>query len=534
MNKALPAPRPVAKVIIGVMAAGALTVLFPATSSAQLSAMGGSTLAAPGGVRGTDSAYDPVNQVWLMVGAYGAVKGVFVSMPADPYAPPVIGTPFSLNDDPDLNLIFAHFARVVYSPHVFNGAGGFLVTWHQNDGVGGANVVHTRLVSYTTGLGPTSSLNFGDLGSWWEAGAPAAYSPTSQMFIVTWQACCSDVRYRMVDLNGQPVGNVVTVSAGYGREPGVAWNSAVNEFGISYDGTDLTSAIGAFARVSGTGVLLRRNAFHHSVGTFITDVAYNPVTSNYVMVFSSPWAGGTRGAEINANGDPIAEGVLSTTVGATDGLAVAYNPVSGTFLMTGHHASSLNAGGLELNKRGGPSGADRVVSSTNPGPSVGSFYPRPGSSTAAARWLVTYSRDYVAAYVQGVETTSTGGGADVPMGPTVTPGPTPSPGPSPTPTPTPPPGGWQGVDHSSRWVAEPASMAGIRRARAGTHADAHAHAHPDADAGRDRRRRSVPRAGRRLMLQRRLVSAVRGLTNPNADSDAHAHANTDAGRMRRR
>ena len=143
-------------------------------------------------------------------------------------------------------------------------------------------------MTFTSGLGAAGTVNSGDQGSWWEAGAPSAYSPVSQLFIVTWQTCCgggSVVKYRMVDLNGQPVSNIVQVSGGYGRDPGVAWNPATNQFGMSYDGEDLMSVISAFALVSGGGQLLRRNVFHRSVATYITDVAFNPATGNYVMVY---------------------------------------------------------------------------------------------------------------------------------------------------------------------------------------------------------------------------------------------------------
>src|SRR5690349_6688714 len=94
----------------------ALVFGLPAVASAQLGVLGQSQLAASGGVRGTDSAYDPVNHVYLTVSAYGTVKGVFVNTNQQP-----IGSAFSLNGDPDLNQIFAHYPRVAYSPHIPGG-----------------------------------------------------------------------------------------------------------------------------------------------------------------------------------------------------------------------------------------------------------------------------------------------------------------------------------------------------------------------------------------------------------------------------
>jgi hypothetical protein len=411
-----------------------MTVFVPSVASAQLSAFGASKMAVGAPVRGTDSAFDPVNHVFLVVGAYGPVQGTFTA----PDGTVVSGT-FDLNI-PNGG-IFAHYPRVVYSPGVNNGAGGFLTLWHQNDGPGGVNMVHARVVAYPGGpIGADTTINVGDVGTWWEAGSPAAYSPVSQKFLVAWQTCCgggSDVRYRLVDLAGNPVGGVVTVSGGYGRDPNVAWNPNTNEWAVAYCGTDLSGAIAAIGRVNGAGTLVRRATLYRDLATYINDVAYNPSTGNYVMVFSAPFSGGTRGLEANVNADLVAEGLISSIVGAYDGMGLSRSPVSGSMLLVGHHSSSSNVGALELTKRGSRSGNERVITSTNPQPTMGSFYPRASFSTIAPRWLITYSKDFSATFVQEVDTTTTNGGADIPLGPLQSPSPSPSPSPTPTPTPTP-------------------------------------------------------------------------------------------------
>ena len=217
-------------------------------------------------------------------------------------------------------------------------------------------------------------------------------------------------------------------------------NTVNGEWAISFSGADPSGAVTVIARVGVDGTLLRRNIIHRSPGTYISDIAHNPVTGRNVMVWYS-LAGGIFGAETDAAGDVVASGIVSQVVGSYDGLGISYNAGSGTFLMVGHHQTSLNIGGLELNKRGGRSSNDRVISSTNPPPSIGSFYPRPTASLPS-QWTISYGRDYANAYVQGVETISTGGAADVPIGPVQNPTPTPTP----TPAPAPQPGGCTSPD----------------------------------------------------------------------------------------
>src|SRR5881227_2800879 len=112
-----------------------LLALCPSLAAAQLSRVGVSQgiLSLPQLVRGTDIAYDPVNGVYLFIGANGSMGGVFT----DATGSIVPGTSqFPIGSAKGgINNIFAAFPRVRYSPDVNSGKGGFLVTWHQNDGV---------------------------------------------------------------------------------------------------------------------------------------------------------------------------------------------------------------------------------------------------------------------------------------------------------------------------------------------------------------------------------------------------------------
>ena len=111
-----------------------LLVFAAAPAWAQLSRVGSITAlpVGSGTVKGTDSSWDPVNQVYLVVSAYGVHHGIFVNR----FGIPVTG-PFLIKSGS------SHFPRARYSPNL----GGFLVTWAQEDGPG-QHSLHTRTVAY--------------------------------------------------------------------------------------------------------------------------------------------------------------------------------------------------------------------------------------------------------------------------------------------------------------------------------------------------------------------------------------------------
>ena len=117
----------------------AVGILLPTAASAQTSRVGNSVGSLEPGLsmRGTDTAYDPVRDVYLLLTGNGPVFGVFVT----PMGVPVTGT-FAVMDG---SMGWAHFPRAEYSPDVLGGQGGFLVTWHHN--VGNLNCVFGRVVS---------------------------------------------------------------------------------------------------------------------------------------------------------------------------------------------------------------------------------------------------------------------------------------------------------------------------------------------------------------------------------------------------
>jgi hypothetical protein len=135
------------------LAVAALVLAAAAPANAQLyrasPSSGASTvldITGSGAIRGNDVAYDPANNVFLVVAGYGPILGQFVDTSGA-----ALGSVFTIMDG---SAYFGHFPRATYGPHVHGGQGGFLVTWHENSAGAGANEVHLRESSRTTRRSP--------------------------------------------------------------------------------------------------------------------------------------------------------------------------------------------------------------------------------------------------------------------------------------------------------------------------------------------------------------------------------------------
>ena len=376
--------------------------------AAQLTRIGTNPILLATGMRGTDSAYDPGNGVYLVVGAYGQTWGAFTNTSGE-----VLST-FQINGSGG----FAHFARVAYSPHVSNGAGGtggFLVTWHE--GSGGDNFVHSRIVAYPNRL-VTGITVIPSPATWWESGAAIAYSSSSQTFLTVFRTGDYRIWAARLNTSGGVVSSAQISPGATFRDPNVAWNPQSNEFGVSYTGWGSSGASTTFTLLGAAGNVIRHNTFNFAGATYIGDLAFNVATNRYVAVWSQ---GPTQGAEISATGDVLAAGLVSSTTGTYDGLGLSYNPVSGTFLLVGH-GPSYDIWAAELNARGARTSGDTNI--TSAGGPVGSFYPRAGARTNAAHWNVTFAHNFASIRDQIVATSSTGGGPAGSLGTVSTPPPT--------------------------------------------------------------------------------------------------------------
>jgi hypothetical protein len=408
---------------------GLLVAGMPSLAAAQISRDGETAFLtmSHGTLYGNDVAYDPVNDVYLVVGAYGGVYGTFVSGNGTQ-----LGGVFAIHPG---GSPFAHHARVLYSPHLTNGTsdgGGFLVTWHM-DSLGPAiNAVHARPVAY--GVGPTGpELVLSALPTQWTMGAEIAYSETSRRFLVVWALVNQGgVEGRFVDVatgSGLPsLGPaVIPVAPGGGStgsmNPGVAWDSQNDQFAISYTGYGGGAAFAGFVRLRANGAEVEgRATFGHTDGTYMSDVAFNPATGNFVMAWTT--AQGTNRAEFSAASDLIGAGFVAGDLYGQASMGLAFDPVSGTFLTVGQSTDSLEVKARELDSDGSPLG---VTIAVNPGATVGSFFPKVVGRSNARQFGVSFmqfGQPYESLNFQRIATASTGsggGGGGTPTPPPCTP-----------------------------------------------------------------------------------------------------------------
>src|SRR5262249_47032649 len=150
--------------------------------------------------------------------------------------------------------------------------------------------VHSLVIAWGIGVASANAtLSDGSQGgTWWESGAAVAYSTTSQRYLVVWRTLNYGIQGRFLDVNGSPIGGAIQLeNPGCSRDPGVAWNSATDEFGVSYTafcGAATPGAYAAFRHMPATATAPSgRASFGFSGSTFVTDIDVNTATHHYVM-----------------------------------------------------------------------------------------------------------------------------------------------------------------------------------------------------------------------------------------------------------
>jgi hypothetical protein len=395
-----PAPWQPARIALQVAVGLMLTVGAARPALAQLSLPAGTQTAINTSALGVHAAYDPGNNVYLVVGANGHVTAAFVNTLGQPVTGPIEIKP------PGPGGVYGAFPRPAYSPDL----GGFLVVWAQEGG--GTVRLFMRTVVYPGVLGAVQSVT--DSTAWLAVAGPAiAYSPTSQRFLIAYKTLPpAFVRVQAVANDGTPIGSSVQISSGFGRDPGVAWNPARDEFGVSYSGEGSGgSFFSAFVRVPASNpAAFARTTFNETPSgmTAITDIDFNPITNRYVMVWWEP--GKARAAEISDLGIPLTMGTASFVVGANsyDALGVARNPSSGTFLLVGLSGSDDDVGGRELNANGFPISDDTVLSASPA--NLPARYVRVSTRQGSPEWLASFNRQFSAIMAQAAATGTTNGG----------------------------------------------------------------------------------------------------------------------------
>jgi hypothetical protein len=344
-----------------------------------------------GVTRGSSVAYDYQDNLYLVVSAHGNLNGRFIS--AD-------GTLLGQVAIQSAAAGFCQFPGVAYSPDAFDGAGGFLVSWHQSVAVG--SVVHARMISTTGVLGPESQISAE--GSWWEATADIAYSTQSQEFLVVWQAL--GIRGQRIGNNGEKLGaNLAITGTDFHRDPSVAYNSSDDEFMVVYAGADAISAYAAARRVApGSGALLGTETLLTRAGaTYITEVAYDSITNRYLAAW---YQGGTFGRVIDAVGNYLTPVVLlGSRFTSYDGLGLDFSPAAGTYVMVAQDQLSYQNGAVQVTADGV---ADAGIVATDIVTNLGNYYPKIAARLDKGEWLMSTATGFAATSVQRLGSNSVG------------------------------------------------------------------------------------------------------------------------------
>ena len=323
-------------------------------------------------VKGNDGSFDPTNNVFLTVGTcynapgcpsgMGQVYGRFSNPDGTPAGPT-----FTIGDPGDGN-----FPRARYSPHINGGLGGFLVVWSE-EMAGRSNLIRTRVVSYSAGtgvvIGTQNTINGPGSYAWIESGPAIAYSMTSKRFLIAWKTYPPGayLASRLIEIDGSPAKNagvevpVVQLSAGFGRDPGVAWDSVADRFGVSFGAETSSGTVGfaVFASVSPYDGSFIRESFSSILGlVFITDLEFNPDTRRFVMTWHQKPVGTQEVRVVEISATPslitlVTEGLITRLWPAYDALSLARNPASRTFTMISLASTPVanddDLAGVELN-----------------------------------------------------------------------------------------------------------------------------------------------------------------------------------------
>jgi hypothetical protein len=393
-----------------VITAAGLLLSSSSPASAQINRVGLSKDIVSNGFSliGNDICYDPVNRIYFGTIAHGFVYGAFMNTSGDVISAFGIGSAL-------LGKPWGHYPRCAYGPTLNNGAGGFLVVWHQDDAV--PNVLHSVVVSYPSGVVSSESVisDGAEFGTFYQNGAAIAYSSTSQRFLVAWSTYGWNLHGRFVDgttgapLGGGPVPLVTNPGGDAGwRDPALTWNAATNEFGLAYAGWNGGGSLLGLIRVRASdGVASSPVNFGFSpIGT-TPSIGVNG-SNNYVIGWSG--YGGARSQEFNQAGIEVgASQLVSTRMGTALSFALAFNPVSGTFLAVSEDmGDTADIAGVELNPGGAP--YTTAMALTNGG-IKGSYVPRVTARTDAAEWNISYSRNYLNGLSDQVVSTATRAGA---------------------------------------------------------------------------------------------------------------------------
>ncbi len=377
MSHPSPARSAADRLAIPVILTAVLTMAAPASAAAQQVSGGATVDLAALFVRGVDTAADASGN-YLAIGGQGQIVAVCINAGGA-----AITGAMTINATGG----YASFPRAVYSPHANNGAGAFLVVWAEAPGNPDAmRQLFARVVSCSAGLvGPARVVSS---AVWWEPGnLGIAYSRSSGVAFVAWQTPEHTVGGSLIDNNGAPVGPIVGLSSGMGRDPSVTWNHTTNQFGGGVQRRDLFGVCRRESSQPGRihSQYLQRVA-RHADDDDGRGVSLGNRPLHHVLVRAIERGARTRCRIRRQRESHLPGNGLDASGIVHDAFSMAFNPVTGTFVMVGANRDNDTVMGLELNSRGFPFNGENTLSSARP-----TRYPRISSSRTARNFNVVFS-----------------------------------------------------------------------------------------------------------------------------------------------
>jgi hypothetical protein len=397
-------------------------LMLPSIADAAASRLGGSFNASGTtgvGSKVTDIAYDPVNDVYLVVTGpevfNGHVYGRFITGDGTPLA-----SPFRVPQ----TTAPTQLPRVAYSAAL----GGFLVTWIDGRVNPKFCEVWGRFLKFSPGGAPVFTTNEVLIdaaagGTQGDVPAPVACAGDKGECLVAWHQLgggegAMDIHAVRISLTGQRLGTeyFLTADHHWQTDPAIGYDPATGIYLVAHTFAPNASTSILVHRIQAeSGVLHGASVLAEMGGLYEPFITLNTATGEFFITFYDKMTHTTYGRFMKPDGTftsnikPLLSGYT-----ARDANGVAYNAHTGTFFAVTHGAG-LEDIGYEISGTGVPSDVFQVTDFRGPD---GAYYPRVAARAGRPEWMMTASAYFAFAGAQRVTTDTTGpGGPGQPGGP---------------------------------------------------------------------------------------------------------------------
>ncbi|MBI4578163.1 MAG: hypothetical protein HY718_00580 [Planctomycetes bacterium] len=243
-----------------------------------------------------------------------------------------------------------------------------------------------------------------------------AYSPTSDSYLLVWDSGYdhpNPLYARRLDSTAVPVGSTFHASTApyvWAGNPSIAWNSASNEFLVTFQAYYETEPLtwwdyyaqrvrASDGAMLGSNITISATPDYDSNG----DVAYDPDMNRYLVIYDggspTPWlqflsaAGALEGPRFPATPDTFYNGGMS---------AIAWNPVTKEYLATWAHCCSASNFGRRLSETGAYIGEPFRTNGDVVG--FGNWDPMTVVNTVSGEFLIYWFWQYDNIYVRRYRT----------------------------------------------------------------------------------------------------------------------------------